>query len=133
MLPCGTNALITGFRIGTFIQNDQAAGLQSRLVAKIALNLLKDRLGTPRRLRHEMLEGLTIAPVHPTIDIGKVALILHGQLPPPKRTRTFAGIARACAETWTIALPESIEIISELLHGIAGYAPAIGIEQIGRE
>jgi hypothetical protein len=80
-----------------------------------------------------MLERLTIAPIQPAVDIRKVALIFHGQLTPPKRAGTLAGIARACAKTWTIALPESIEIISELLHGIAGYAPAIGIEQIGRE
>jgi hypothetical protein len=30
-------------------------------------------------------------------------------------------------------LPESVEIIGELLHRIAGHAPAIGIEQIGQE
>jgi hypothetical protein len=75
-----------------------------------------------------MLERLTIAPIQAAIHIGKVALIFHGQLTPPKRPGTIAGIARACVETRTIALPESVEIIGELLHGIAGHAPAIGIE-----
>ena len=80
-----------------------------------------------------MLERLTIAPIQAAIHIGKVPLILHGQLTPPERAGTIAGIARARAETRTIALPESVEIIGELLHRIAGHAPAIGIEQIGQE
>ncbi len=80
-----------------------------------------------------MLERLTIAPIQPAVDIRKVALIFHGQLPAPKRTGTIAGIARACAETRAIVLPESVEIIGELFHRITGHAPAIGIEQIGRE
>jgi hypothetical protein len=80
-----------------------------------------------------MLERLTIAPIQPAVDIRKVTLIFHGQLTPPKRAGTIAGIARAGAETRTIAPPESVEIIGELLYCIAGHAPAIGIEQIGRE
>ena len=80
-----------------------------------------------------MLERLTIAPIQPAVDIRKVTLIFHGQLPPPKRTRTFAGITRAGAKPGAIVFPKGVEIIGELLHRLAGHAPAIGIEQIGRE
>ena len=79
-----------------------------------------------------MLERLTIAPIQSAVDIRKVALIFHGQLPPPKRAGTLAGIACPSTEIRAIVLPESVEIISELLHRITGDAPAIGIEQIGR-
>ena len=80
-----------------------------------------------------MLKRLTIAPIQATIDIGKVALIFHGQLAPPKRAGTIAGIARAGPETRAIMLPEVVESIGELLHRVAGHAPAIWIEQIRRE
>ena len=80
-----------------------------------------------------MLQRLTIAPIQATINIGKVALIFHGQLAPPKRAGTIAGVARAGPETRAIMLPENVEIIGELFHRIAGHAPAIWIEQIGRE
>jgi hypothetical protein len=80
-----------------------------------------------------MLERLTIASIQPPVDVGEVALIFHGQLPPPKGASTIAGIARARSETGTIALPERIQVIGELLHRIDGDAPAIRIEQIGRE
>jgi len=71
---------------------------------------------------------LTIAPIQAAIHIGEVALIFHGQLAPPKRAGTIAGIARASAETWTIALPEDVEIIGELFHCITGHTPAIRVE-----
>ena len=80
-----------------------------------------------------MLKRLTIPPIQATIDIGKVTLIFHGQLAPPKRPGTIAGIARAGPETRAVMLPEDVEIIGELLHRVAGHAPAIWIEQIGRE
>ena len=125
--------MVARFRIGTFIQNHDATGLQQGFVANIAPNLLEDRVRRPGGLGHEMLQRLTIAPIQATIDIGKVALIFHGQLTPPKRAGTIAGIARAGSETRTIVLPEDVEIIGELLHRVAGHAPAIRIEQIGRE
>ena len=80
-----------------------------------------------------MLERLTIPPTQAAIDIGKVALIFHGQLAPPKRAGTITGIARASSETRAVMLPEDVEIIGELLHRVAGHAPAIWVEQIGRE
>jgi len=78
-----------------------------------------------------MLKWLTIPPIQTAIHIGKVALIFHGQLAPPKRTGTIAGIARASAETWTVVLPEGVEIIGQLFHRITWHAPAIRDEQIG--
>ena len=80
-----------------------------------------------------MLQRLTIPPIQAAIHIGEVALIFHGQLTPPKRAGTIAGIARAAAEIRTIVLPEPVEIICELFHRITGHAPAIRVEQIGRE
>lgn len=80
-----------------------------------------------------MLERLTIPPIQAPIDIGKVALIFHGQLTPPKRAGTLAGIAGAGAETRAIVLPEAVEIVRELFHRRAGHAPAIWVEQVGRE
>ena len=80
-----------------------------------------------------MLKRLTIAPIQAAIHIGEVALIFHGQLTPPKGAGTIAGIARARSEMRTIVLPERIEIIRELFHRITGHAPAIRVEQIGRE
>ena len=80
-----------------------------------------------------MLKRLTIAPIQAAIHIGEVALIFHGQLAPPKRTGTIAGIARASAETRTIVLPEGVEVVCQLLHRLTGHAPAIRVEQIGRE
>lgn len=80
-----------------------------------------------------MLERLTISPIQPAVDIGEVALIFHRQLTPPKRAGTIAGVARAGTEAWTIVLPEGVEIIRQLFHRITGDAPAIWIEQVGRE
>jgi hypothetical protein len=80
-----------------------------------------------------MLERLTISPIQPAVDIGEVALIFHSQLTPPKRAGTIAGVARARPETRTIMLPKGVEIIRQLFHCITGHAPAIWIEQIGRE
>jgi hypothetical protein len=80
-----------------------------------------------------MLKRLTIAPIQAAIHIGEVALIFHGQLAPPKCAGTIAGIARASAETRTIVLPKGVKIIRELFHRITGHAPAIRVEQIGRE
>ena len=77
-----------------------------------------------------MLERLTIPLIHTAIDIGKVALIFQGQLPPPKGAGTIAGSARARAETRALALPKSVEIICQLLHRLAGHTPAIRVEQI---
>ena len=128
--PC---TMVARLRIGTFIQNHDATALQQGFVANIGPNLLEDRLRLPGGLGHEMLERLTIPPIQATVDIGKVALIFHGQLAPPKRPGTITGIARAGPETGAIELPEGVELIAELLHRVAGHTPAIWIEQIGRE
>lgn len=78
-----------------------------------------------------MLQGLTIAPIQAAIHIGKIALVFHRQLAPPKGVGTITGIARARSEMRTIVLPERVEIIRELFHGILGHTPAIRVEQIG--
>ena len=133
MLAGCPRTMVARLRIGTFIQNHEATALQQGFIANIAPNLLEDRVRRPGGLGHEMLERLPIAPIQATIDIGKVALIFHGQLTPPKRPGTIAGVARAGSETRAIMLPEDVEIIGELFHRVAGDAPAIWIEQIGRE
>ena len=79
-----------------------------------------------------MLQRLTIAPIQAAIHIGKIALVFHGQLTPPKGAGTIAGIARARSEMRTIVLPERIEIIRELFHRILGHAPASRVEHIDR-
>lgn len=78
-----------------------------------------------------MLEGLTIAPIQAAIHIGEIALIFHGQLTPPKRAGTIAGIARASAEMWTVVLPKAVKVVCQLVHRISGHAPTIRVEQIG--
>jgi hypothetical protein len=80
-----------------------------------------------------MLQRLTIPPIQAAIHIGEVALIFHGQLTSPKRAGTITAIACASAETRTIVLPKGVEVVSQLLHRIAWHAPAIRVEQVGRE
>ena len=80
-----------------------------------------------------MLEGLPIPPIQAAIHIGEVALIFHGQLTPPKRAGTITAIACASAETRTVVLPKGVKVVCQLFHRISGYAPAIRVEQIGRE
>ncbi len=77
-----------------------------------------------------MLEQLSIAPIKPTVNAGKIALIFHRQLSPPKRASALAGIARARAETRAIVLPEVMEIIRQVIHRILGDAPTIRVEHI---
>jgi hypothetical protein len=78
-----------------------------------------------------VLEHLPILPIHASIDIGEVALILHRQLTSPKRESICAGVAGAGTQARSIALPETVEVFPELRHGPGRQAPPIQIEHLG--
>jgi hypothetical protein len=86
VLATGTRALLSSFFVGTFIQNQQATVLQDGLGLNIGLNLAKDPCVRPGRIRHELLQPLTIPTHQSTVDIGIVPLVVHGQLPPHEHT-----------------------------------------------
>jgi hypothetical protein len=104
--------------------------LQSRLGTNIRLNLVTHAHARPGRIGHELLQALAIAARQPPVDVGLVPGVVHRQLPAHEHIRLLAGIASASPKARAIALPESRQVIAQLLHGFIGQAPTVRIKQV---
>jgi hypothetical protein len=131
MLATSPHTLGPGFFVGTFVQDQQATVLQRWLGADIGLNLVTNSHARPRRIGHELLQALAIAARQPPVDVGIVPLVVHRQLPAHEHIRLLAGIASAGPKARAISLPESRQVIAQLLHGFIGQTPTVRIKQVG--
>ena len=129
VLPSRAHALDPSLLVGALVQEEHPATLQARLGFDLLLDSLKDGLGRPGRVRHEVLEVL---PGHPglTPDVGEVALLLHSQQPTQVVVGILATIARLGPKAVDKALPGIVQTIAQTLDSFQRQPPALGVKEV---
>ena len=114
------------FLIGTLIQNHGTPVGQGRGRLALGLYLLDHRGARPRRVGHEVLQGLPIPSMQGALHVGKVAFGVHSQLRPQIVVGMRAGVARTGRKTTTKAQPELREAVPQVGDRFRRQAPASG-------